>query len=91
MSSFTPKALRTSRFSFREPLLLFPRVRLYRDHLTLEGWTWRARFRRRIQRRDILQADVTSTGRLILWLHHGETIRLRVDDAAAWKTALDQS
>ena len=83
-------ALRTSRFSFREPALLFPRVRLYPGLLVLDGWHWHGRFCRQIPLGHILQVDVTSTGRLIFWLSSGETIRLRLDDAAAWKQAIER-
>ncbi len=55
-------ALRTSRFSFREPALLFPRVRLYPGRLVLDGWHWHGRFCRQIPLGHILQVDVTSTG-----------------------------
>ena len=89
-SNASSKALRTSRFSFREPALLFPRVRLFPGRLVLDGWHWRGRFRRQITLAHILQVDVTSTGRLILWLTSGETIRLRLDDAGAWKQAIER-
>ena len=85
----SPKALRSSRFSFREPPLWFPRLRLFPDHLRLEGWHWQGRYLRRIDLDDILQVDITGTGRLLVWLTRGETIRLRLHDAAAWKRAID--
>lgn len=84
-----PKAVRASRFSFKEPTLLCPRVRLFPDDLVLEGWQWRGRYHRQIALSRILQIDVTSTGRLLLWLTTGETIRLRVDEAEAWKQAIE--
>lgn len=84
------KAVRTGRFSFKEPTLLRPRVRLFPDALVLEGWHWRGRFRRYVPLRDILQVDVTSTGRLLIWLTSGETIRLRLDAAEAWKKAIER-
>lgn len=90
ISNAPSKALRTSRFSFREPALLFPRMRLYPGLLVLDGWQWHGRFRRQIPLGHILQVDVTSAGRLIFWLSSGETIRLRLDDALAWKKAIER-
>lgn len=88
-SKASPKAVRTSPFSFKEPTLLFPRVRLYEDHLVLDGWHWRGRYCRRLALGRILQVDITSTGRLLIWLTTGETIRLRLDEAEAWKQAIE--
>ncbi len=85
-----PKAVRAGRFSFKEPTLLLPRVRLFPDGLVLEGWRWNGRYRRRIALRRILQVDVTSTGRLLIWLTNGETIRLRLDAAEAWRQAIER-
>jgi hypothetical protein len=81
--------VRSGCFSFREPLFLFPRMTLHRDRLELAGWSWRGRYRRQIAVARILQVDVTSTGRLLLWLSSGETLRLRVRNADAWKQAID--
>jgi len=88
-SSSSAKAVRTGRFSFKEPTLLRPRVRLFPDALVLEGWHWRGRFRRRFPLRNILQVDVTSTGRLLIWTRSGETLRLRLTEALAWKQAIE--
>lgn len=84
------KAIRAGRFSFKEPTLLWPRVRLFPDGLVLDGWRWNGRFRRQIALDRILQVDVTSTGRLLIWLTTGETIRLRLDEAEAWKQAIEK-
>ena len=89
LSTAHPKALRTSRFSFRDPLLLCARARLYPDWLDLTGWYWRGRYHRRVPLNHLLQVDVTGSGHLLLWLASGEAIRLRLADAAAWKEAID--
>lgn len=83
--------LRTGRFSFREPLLFFPRLRLRADHIELLGWSLWGRYRRSIALGGLLRTDATRAGRLLLWLDNGETLRLRVDDAPAWKKAIDAS
>jgi len=83
-----PEAVCASYFSFREPALLFARVRLFPRYLLLEGWHWRGRYRQHVALEDILQVDVTSTGRLLIWLTTGETLRLRLDDAIAWRRAI---
>ncbi len=83
-----PESVRASHFSFREPALLFSRVRLFPGYLLLEGWHWRGHYRQQVALEDILQVDVTSTGRLLIWLTTGETLRLRLDDAIAWRRAI---
>lgn len=81
--------LRSGRFSFREPLLLFPRVRLRENELHLIGWGLRGRYQRSIPLVQVLRVDATRGGRLLLWLDNGETVRLWVDDASGWKKAID--
>ncbi len=76
-------------FAFRNPALLFARATLEDDHLTLTGWTWRGHYRRRIPLRRILHADARGDDELILWLFDGETLRLRMKHARAWKARLD--
>lgn len=83
------KAVRIGRFSFKEPTLLRPRIRLFTDALVLEGWQWRGRFCRRVPLADVLQVDVTSNGRLLIWMRSGEAIRLRLSEAWAWKQAIE--
>ena len=78
----------TSAFDFRNPSLLRGRARLLSDSLLLTGWYWRGRYRRHIALDRILHADVRAE-ELILWLFDGETLRLRIDDPAAWKAAID--
>ncbi len=77
-----------SRFAFRNPALLLAQATLEEDHLTLTGWTWRGRYRRRILLRRILHVDAQADD-LILWLFDGETLRLRINRSAAWKAALN--
>ncbi len=76
-------------FAFRDPALLFARATLEDDHLTLTGWTWRGRYRWRIPLRRILHVDARGDDELILWLFDGETLRLRMKHARAWKARLD--
>ena len=75
-------------FSFSEPALLFPRAELHEDRIDLAGWGWRGRYRLRVPLASVLRADVTPTGRLVLWLRSGEALRLRVPDAPAWQRAI---
>ncbi len=82
------RALRSG-FAFRDPALLFARATLEDAHLTLTGWTWRGRYRRRIPLRRILHVDARGDDELILWLFDGETLRLRMRHARAWKARLD--
>lgn len=81
-------ALRTGRFRFRHPALLFARVRLYPDRLELTGWHLRGPYRRRIPLRQILQADAMSQDNLLLWLSDGETVRLHLGRAPQWQAAI---
>ncbi len=76
-------------FASRSPALLFARVTLEDDHLTLTGWTWRGRYRRLIPLDRILHIDARGDDELILWLFDGETLRLRMRHARAWKARLD--
>jgi hypothetical protein len=80
--------VRSSAFSFERPVLLRPRLYLYTDRLELRGWRWLERYRRIISFREILQVDVAD-GTLVVWLDDGTTLRLCVDAAADWKTAVD--
>ena len=88
LSTPASKKSLTSRFAFRDPALLLARATLDEDHLTLTGWTWRGRYRRRILLRRILHVDAQADD-LILWLFDGETLRLRINRSAAWKAALN--
>lgn len=82
------KAELQGRFSFYPPALFFARVRLKNDHLILTGWYWRGRYRRAIPRNRILHADATGEEMLLLWLTHGETIRLKIKQARIWQERL---
>ena len=84
-----PSAALVSRFDFRNPSLLWGRVRLSPKFLLLTGWTWRGRYHRRIPLDRILHADARGDDELILWLFDGETLRLRMKQARAWKAHLD--
>ena len=90
--AFSPfRSSRTLRswFAFRDPALLFARATLDEDHLALTGWTWRGRYQRQIPLDRILHADARGDEELILWLFDGETLRLRMKHARAWKAHLD--
>ncbi len=76
-------------FAFRDPALLFARATLDQDNLALTGWTWRGRYQRQIPFDRILHADARGDDELILWLFDGETLRLRMKHARAWKDHLD--
>lgn len=84
--SATP--LRSGRFSFQRPTLIWPRLHLYPDRLELSGWRWFGRYRRPIPFRRILQVDTTN-GALVVWLMDGQALRLSVEDAAGWREAVD--
>jgi hypothetical protein len=79
------RALRTDRFSFSNPPLLFARARLFADRLELTGWhLWRG-YRRNIRIQHILQADA-----LELWLANGETVRIRIRQFRLGKEAIEK-
>ncbi len=78
-----------SRFAFQYPSLLWGRVRLGPDGLSLTGWTWRGRYRRQIPFDRILHVDARADDELVLWLFNGEALRLRINRSAAWKAALN--
>ena len=80
--------LRTSRVSFQQPALWWPRLHLYPDRLELTGWRWFERYRRTLPVRDILQVDASDEV-LVVWLSDGRALRLAVDDAARWREAVD--
>jgi hypothetical protein len=84
--SATP--LRSGRFTFQRPVLLWPRLHLYPDYLELSGWRWLERYRRSIPFAHILQVDTTN-GTLVLWLMDGRALRLSVADATGWREAID--
>ena len=77
--------LLASRFRFSGPRLLFARVRLFADRIELSGWHRHGRYRQEIALRQILQADVSREGGLLLWLSNGKTLRLQVPEAQRWK------
>ena len=80
--------LRTGAFCFQTPTLFWRRLHLYANRLELRGWHWIRRYRRGLPLHRILQTDVVDAT-LVLWLADGTTIRLCVDDAQAWKQAID--
>ena len=82
-------AVRAGHFSFHEPMLLFPKVQLFEDRLDFGGWHLRGRYHRQIPLKRILQVEVTAGGRLLVWLHNGESLRLRVDDPEQWKRDIE--
>jgi len=84
------RVLRTDRFSFNNPPLLFARVRLFADRLELTGWHLWGRYRRDIRLRGILQVDALEHDRLLLWLASGETVRIRVRQARQWKETIEK-
>jgi hypothetical protein len=80
----------SGRFRFRNPSLLWARVRLYADRLELSGWHMQGRYFRRILLQQVLQADALNADSLLLWLSDGETVRLRVKEAHRWKRTIEQ-
>ncbi len=89
MPSRSRSVLRTGRFTFRDPTLFFARARLYPDRLELSGWRLRGRYRRSIPIKQVLQVDLLSDDSLMIWLSIGETVRIRIDQAARWKEAIE--
>jgi hypothetical protein len=75
-------------FQFTQPALWWGRAVLYRDRLELCGWTLRGRYRRAIALMHIRHVDVLATDVAGLWCVGGETLRLRLRDAASWKRRL---
>ena len=88
-SPFRSSRVLRSWFAFRDPALLFARATLDQHHLALTGWTWHGRYQRQIPFDRILHADARGNDELILWLFDGETLRLRMKHARAWKAHLD--
>jgi deoxyribodipyrimidine photolyase-like uncharacterized protein len=80
----------STRFQFRDPVLLWARMRLYADRLELKGWRVRGRYSRQIRLQQVLQADATSDDSLLLWLSTGETVRFRVREAPRWKRTIEE-
>ncbi|HMB93882.1 MAG TPA: hypothetical protein VKP65_23735 [Rhodothermales bacterium] len=89
MTAHRPRALLNSSFAFRNPTLFCARARLYADGLELSGWSLRGRYRRCIAAEQILQVDVLGEDGLLLWLSTGETLRLRIREAARWKETIE--
>lgn len=88
MNTSSAGPLRTGRFRFQTPTLFWRRLHLYADRLELRGWHGWRRYCRRLPLHRILQADAVDDT-LLLWLADGTTVRLAVDDAGAWKRAID--
>jgi hypothetical protein len=66
---------------------------LYRSHLRLAGWTRRGRYHRMIEVPDVASVgwtDVPGRPNLILTLHGGEVLGLRVNGAALWRLMLEK-
>ena len=88
------EALFAGRFAFQNPILFCAKARLYRNCLTLSGWRLGGRslrkYRREIPIPQIVQVDVTDKDQLLIWLSSGETLRLKVVDARAWKKEIDK-
>jgi hypothetical protein len=88
-STSDPSAsLRSGRFTFQRPVLLWPRLHLYADRLELTGWRWSGRYRQSIPLVHILQVDTTD-GALVVWLMDGRALRLSVADPMGWREAID--
>lgn len=82
------RARLTSPFTFGGPTLFLARARLYADHVELSGWRLRGRYRRRIPLGHILQVDVPNAEELLLWLANGQTLRLGIPHARAWRDTM---
>jgi hypothetical protein len=79
----------STRFSFEEPALWFARARLLDDAIELTGWRLTGRYQRRIPLHTIVEIDAPTSDCLLLWFTTGRTLRLRLDDAARWKRAIE--
>jgi hypothetical protein len=79
----------STRFSFEEPALWFARARLLDDAIELTGWRLTGRYQRRIPLHTIVEVDAPTSDCLLLWFTTGRTLRLRLDDAARWKRAIE--
>jgi len=75
-------------FQFTQPALWWGRAVLYRDRLELRGWTLHGRYCRAIALVHIRHVDVLANDIVGLWCVGGETLRLRLRDAAEWKRRL---
>ena len=80
--------IRRNAFRFARPALLWGRALLYEDRIELRGWNLSGRYRRVIDLRDIEHVDVLTSDAVGLWCSGGETLRLRLEDAAEWKRCL---
>jgi hypothetical protein len=78
----------SSAFQFTQPALWWGRAVLYRGRLELRGWTLRGRYRHVIALAHIRHVDVLANDVVGLWCVGGETVRLRLRDAAEWKRRL---
>lgn len=89
MASYRPGTLLSNSFAFYTPVLFFARARLYADRLELTGWSLRGRYRHTLAIDQVLQVDMLDKRGLLLWLSTGETLRLRIREAARWKAAIE--
>lgn len=88
MRGFRRGEIERSVFRFMQPALWWGRVVLYEDRLELRGWSLQGRYRRVIALTRIQHVDVLASDGIGLWCTSGETLRLRLKDAAGWKRRL---
>jgi len=88
MQGIRPSEIDRSAFRFMQPALWWGRAVLYADRLELRGWSLQGRYRHVIMLARIQHIDVLASDGIGLWCTSGETLRLRLRDAARWKRQL---
>ncbi len=86
--TLTDVPLRTASFSLADRHLLWARARLYADRLTLYGWGLWGRYRRQIPF-EIIDDVEHEASCLVLHLDGDRVLRLHMDAASRWHTALE--
>ena len=69
-------------------MLFRARATLSGNELSLTGWHFGGRYNRVVSTEEIVHVDAKGSHGLVLWLVDGEVIRLRIDNAEAWRQAL---
>jgi len=71
-----------------KPSLLWAQLRLYRNRLTLICWQGLTPETRRISLQDIDEVEQPAADRLVLRLADDDPLRVQVDSAERWRTAI---
>jgi len=71
-----------------KPSLLWAQLRLYRDRLTLTYWQGLTPETRQIPLQDINDVEQPAPDRLVLRRTDAPPLRIQVDPAARWRTAI---